>query len=136
MPYQPRKIPVLDLQNSKAIGVKVPFNANGVFESTFTTKDAVKTNLINYLLTGKGERFFNPNFGTNLRNQLFSNINNGVLNNIEQEIKVGISKQFPKVIVRELKVTSEIDSNTIFMFLKFSIRDTDIQDELTISFEQ
>lgn len=136
MAYQPRKIPVLDLQKSKGIGVKLPFNHSGVFETSYTTKEAVKTNLINFLLTGKGERFLNPTFGTGLRNQLFENINRDTLANIELQVKNDIQKFFPKVDVLELKVSSEIDAYTIYLFLKFSISNTDIQDELTISFEQ
>jgi hypothetical protein len=34
-----------DLQRNTAIGVKLPFNAPGVFYSTFSTKDQLKYNL-------------------------------------------------------------------------------------------
>ena len=56
----------LDLQKNIAIGVSLPFNGPGVFNSTFTTKDQIKSNLINLLLTDPGERVMNPNFGCNL----------------------------------------------------------------------
>ena len=51
-----------DLQRNTAIGVRLPFNAPGVFYSTFSTKDQLKYNLINLLLTSKGERIYNPEF--------------------------------------------------------------------------
>ena len=35
----------LDLQKNIAIGVSLPFNGPGVFNSTFTTKDQIKSNL-------------------------------------------------------------------------------------------
>ena len=74
MAFEAKKINPLDRQPRKAIGVSLPFTGLGVFNSTFTTRDAVKNNLINFFLTGKGERFLNPTFGTGLRNLLFENI--------------------------------------------------------------
>jgi len=42
----------LDLQKNIAIGVSLPFNKP--FTSTYTTKDQIKSNLINLLLTSRG----------------------------------------------------------------------------------
>ena len=66
----PRIIPV-DINKRQAIGVKLPFDSPSVFTSTFTTKEQVKSNLINLLLTYPGERVLNPQFGVGLRNYLF-----------------------------------------------------------------
>ena len=49
-----------DLDKNKAVGISLPFNAGGVFRSTYATKDQIKSNLINLLLTYKGERIENP----------------------------------------------------------------------------
>mgnify|MGYP000447810238 CR=1 FL=1 len=65
-----------DLDKNKAIGVSIPFNGEGVFKSTFSTKDQIKSNLINLLLTYKGERVLNPQFGADLPRLLFEPINN------------------------------------------------------------
>jgi hypothetical protein len=75
----------LDLQKNIAIGVSLPFNTPGVFNSTYTTKDQIKSNLLNLLLTDIGERIMNPNFGTLLRRFLFEGITD---NNIESLRKV------------------------------------------------
>ena len=37
----------------------------------YISKDQVKANLINYILTNKGERLFDPTFGGDLRSLLF-----------------------------------------------------------------
>jgi hypothetical protein len=63
-----------DLNKNTAIGVKLPFNAPGVFYSTFSTKDQLRYNIVNLVLTSKGERVENPNFGTSVRSQLFQQI--------------------------------------------------------------
>ena len=53
----PNKFAV-DIDARQAIGVSIPFSSKSVFNQTFTTADQTKSNLINYLLTNKGERIF------------------------------------------------------------------------------
>ena len=45
------RINPLDTDNRRAVGVRFPFNAEGVFFSTFTTAEQVKSNLLNVILT-------------------------------------------------------------------------------------
>ena len=53
------------------IGVKFPMNYPAVFSNTFTTIEAVKSNIKNLLLTRKGERVMHPNFGSDLLEIIF-----------------------------------------------------------------
>ena len=41
------KINPIDLQSNVAIGVSLPFNGEGVFNLTYTTKEQIKSNLLN-----------------------------------------------------------------------------------------
>ena len=70
------KINPIDLpQNDKvAVGVTFPFDGPAVFNSSYTTKDQVKSNLINLLLTSPGERLMNPEFGIGIRQYLFEQV--------------------------------------------------------------
>jgi len=43
------KFPI-DTKAGRAVGVSIPFSAPWVFTSTFQTKDAIRTNLVNFLL--------------------------------------------------------------------------------------
>ena len=52
-----KKFP-LDQQKRKIIGFGFPLNAPAVFNPTYQTKDQIKANLINYILTNRGERVF------------------------------------------------------------------------------
>ena len=40
-------------KSGTGVGVAIPFNAPGVFKTTYTTKEAVKNNLINFFLTNQ-----------------------------------------------------------------------------------
>ena len=78
----------IDLQKSRAIGFGFPLNGDAVFVPTYFTRDQIKANLVNYLLTNKGERVFKPNFGADLRSLLFENmqdISNAELKNTIQD---------------------------------------------------
>lgn len=137
MPISAQKINPLDLQPRKAIGVSLPFSGAAVFNSTFQTKDAIKTNLINFLLTETGERYFNPFFGTGLRKQLFENITQEKVQFLSETISEGIRFNFPRIVINNLEVEGIPDTNTILFTLKYSIRDTNITDQqITIALEQ
>lgn len=62
---------------SRPIGVMYPFNNNnGIFYKSYTNYEQVLTNLQMLLLTTKGERYLQPEFGTDLKRLLFENISN------------------------------------------------------------
>ena len=135
MAFNAKRINPIDQQPRKAVGVSLPFSGKAVFNSTFETKEAIKSHLINYLLTGRGERYLNPTFGSGLRNQMFNNINRENLSTLEVQIAQELEDYFPTLSVSKLNITGVPDSNTISLSLNFLIRDTLVQDELTINFE-
>ena len=103
------RIDPLDLDTRKAIGVKVPFTKKGVFEFNYTTKDQIKSNLINLLLTSPGERYHEPSFGVGIRDILFDqNIDtNERINTLRARIDQNIQFHIPQIEVSHLNVTPE-----------------------------
>ena len=73
---------------SAALGFSFPLSGRAVFNSTYTTKDVVKTNLINYFLTNPGERPGNPEFGGGLRAFIFSQIEEDNLEYLKEAAKL------------------------------------------------
>lgn len=132
MAFGARRIYPIDLTTSKAVGVSLPFNGSAVFKPTYTTKEAIKTNLINFLLTGQGERVFNPTFGAGLRKFVFEQISTGGVSEIESYILAVIEKYFPN-IQGVLQIQPLPDQNTIFITLTYSIVNTGINDTLQIN---
>ena len=111
----------LDLNNNVAVGVAIPFNQPAVFRPTFTTVDQTKSNIINYILTNKGERIFNLNFGSNIRAQLFNNSTPQTVSNIQQTLQSELEVNFPQVKIQSLTVTPSYDVNTIDITIVYSI---------------
>lgn len=136
MAFNVQKIDPLDLQPRKAVGVNLPFSGQAVFNSTYQTKDAIKANLINYFLTNKGERYLNPNFGSNIRTLLFESIVQDSLEDIKEIIAQDIKNYFPRVIPTRLEVSSQPDTNTVNFYMKYQIADSNIEDQLLINIEQ
>lgn len=136
MAFEVKKINPLDLQPRKAVGVKLPFSGNGVFNSTFTTSDAIKTNLINYFLTARGERYLNVDFGNGLQALLFDMLTEDKVKQIDAQIKADLAYYFPTVIATEISTIGIPDSNTVQFAMKYRVKDTNIDDEVVLNFEQ
>jgi phage baseplate assembly protein W len=130
------QIDPLDLQPRKGVGVALPFEANAVFRTTFETKEAIKFNLVNLLLTGTGERYFNLDFGSNLRNFLFQNITQPELQAVKDTISEVISLYYPRVQITTFNLTFEADNNALLVEFKYRITQTNIEDEILINIEQ
>jgi phage baseplate assembly protein W len=134
MAYNVININPLDLQPSKGVGIKVPFDGPTGLNITYTTKDAVKSNILNFFLTGKRERIMSPDFGAGIREQLFEQITNNTAENLEDIITFGLSDYFPQIQLTNLNVSALPDQNLIQIYFSYSIRNTNMQDEITINF--
>ena len=98
-----------DTRARVAIGINLPLNGRAVFNPNYQTKDAIKSNLINYFLTNPGERNANPTFGAGLRSFLFEQINSDNLDFLEENIQEKINNQFPNIIVEDVELISNQD---------------------------
>ena len=81
MAFNPRIIPATDFQPNVGVGVNLPFSTPQCFQSNYTSKDALKANIINYFLTEPGERCDNPTFGGGLRSFIFEQISKPKISN-------------------------------------------------------
>ena len=135
MAFGPKKIFPIDTQPGTAVGVSIPFNAPAVFFSTYTTKDAIRNNLLNYFLTNTDEIYLNPTFGANLRAFIFEQISDDNLDGLTQDIQSKITLLFPNISIASLDINSDTDNNEITMTLTYNIIDTGISDQVQITFQ-
>jgi|TARA_R110001592_G_scaffold54756_1_gene167696 phage baseplate assembly protein W len=122
----------IDSVGRKAVGFSLPFNGPAVFNPTFTTRAQIKSNLINYLLTNRGERVFQPNFGADLRNLVFENILDRTTDELQERIQNDINFFFPQVVVAEIQFNNQPDNNSINFTLTYDIVNFGINDEINI----
>ena len=136
MAFEIKKIDPRDLQPRVAIGVKLPFSGKAVFNSTFTSAEAIKNNLINYFLTGKEERYMNPTFGNGLQTLLFDQLTESKVAQIDALIKADLEAFFPRVEVVNIQTQGDPETNTVAFAMSYRVKETNIEDELVINFEQ
>lgn len=124
-----------DLQKNIAIGLSIPFNKSSAFKSTHSTKEQVKYNLINLLLTNKGERIENPEFGCDIKKSIFDFINTDNINKINNNIRVGVQTFIPEINLENVIISPEPDQNYVNVKVEYSMRISGETDEIQINFE-
>lgn len=134
MAFGVKKIFPIDTRPGVAVGITIPFNAPAVFNSSYTTQDAIRNNLINFFLTNKTERYLNPEFGGDLRQFLFDQITTDTTDNINNYLRQQIASNFSNVEVRELIINPDPDYNTINISIKYNIINTGITDQIQLEF--
>tara|TARA_Y100001972_G_C7655381_1_gene329960 strand:- start:1453 stop:1860 length:408 start_codon:yes stop_codon:yes gene_type:complete len=120
---------------SAALGFSFPLSGRAVFNPTFTTREVVKTNLINFLLTNKGERVFRPNFGADLRALIWEGINDGTTSALEDRIRDNITNNFPSIEVKKINFDNQPDLNTINFELDYSVVNLGEEDSINIALQ-
>jgi phage baseplate assembly protein W len=123
-----------DLDKNRAIGISLPFNAGGVFKSTYATKDQIKSNLINLLLTYKGERIMNPEFGADLPRLIFEPLDDNIISRIEKQIIDNVTVYIPEITLTNIQITPDIDNNSIYINIEYKIILSGTIDNIIIDF--
>ena len=98
--------------NNDLIGLK---NANAIARS-------VK----NIVFTVPGEKFFNENFGSDISESLFENINEISAAAIEDQIRLSIENYEPRVELISVKAIPNYDNNQFDAVINYMIIGTDI----------
>ena len=134
MAFGERRIFPVDLNTRRAVGINLPLNGDAVFDPNYTTKEAIKSNLINYLLTNPGERIANPLFGAGLREFIFTQIAKENLDFLKEDIQDKITAEFDDIQLDSIIITEEADYNTVKIQINYSVPNTNINDNLILNF--
>ena len=131
--YLFRNIDILDTKPSTGVGIKIPFDGATGINTTFTTKDAIKSNLLNFLLTGKRERVLNPGFGSGLRELIFQPLTDTLRAQMEDLVLSGVNQFFPNVRINSLNVDLDPDNSKTILNINYSVINTNIDDDIQIN---
>ncbi len=111
MAYQIQKKFIIDTQD-KSVGVTLPFTIgnNGYFAVSYTTKEQIKSDLRNLILTNRGERLGVPDFGCDLRRVIFDQDGLDAYAYIQNEIQNSISVWLPFSTINSIDIISDNES--------------------------
>ena len=143
MAYELNKKIVIDTEefNNYAVGITLPIQRgeDGYFRQSFKTFDQVRSNLKNLLLTKKGERIFQPDFGSGLHDLLFNPATEKFEEDLENTINDAVAKWLPYVIVEDINIDiskEQTDNNQAKVSLKFKQEGDQTLDTLTFLVEE
>ena len=112
-----------DLNPNVYIGLALPIKPddNNIFSLTKNSFDQVRHNLRNLLLTNVGERVYQPEFGSRLRELCFEQLDESLPQRVEDEIRRAVNFWLPYVNIVEVEtLTQEDNKSKIFVRVKFS----------------
>ena len=129
---QIQQIDPLDLTPSTGVGVSLPFNGPGVFNTNYTTKDQTKSNLINLVLTEPGERVYKPSFGVGLNSLLFEqNIDKDILQ-LRIEEAIAKDEKLSQITISDVIIIRDINTNTVNVSIEYTSNLDGSQDAIQI----
>lgn len=112
----------LDLQPDVAIGVMLPFGKpKGLFQLSYTTEQQAVSNLKSLLLTRKGERLFQPNFGSDVYSLMFEQIDTNLESTLDESLREDIEYWLPYIIIDDINIEVIEDRNYVRIELSFRV---------------
>lgn len=107
------------------IGINRSSDSNGIFAVNYSTLTQAKDSLKNLILTHKGERIMEPEFGCDVWRVVFEQIDSDLIESrIESAILEAVSIWMPYITIDEIVFDyddNDIDNNKIFLDIKFSL---------------
>tara|TARA_R110002020_G_scaffold24388_2_gene80328 strand:- start:84 stop:494 length:411 start_codon:yes stop_codon:yes gene_type:complete len=124
----PRLVPKIypnDVNENIPIGISFPLTV-GTQRQNFVTTQQVHSNLKNLIMTMKGERLMQPNFGSDLYNLLFEQMDEMSLRDAALEaIKSAVEIWMPQVQINNIKVKLHPDRNLIHLSVNYWVEGWD-----------
>ena len=112
---------------SRYININYPFkdSPKGFFlDLNSDDAAAIKADLMHLILTRKGERLYNPDFGTDLLRYIFEPQDGLTLMDIKTEITTVVKRYLPKLQINEISVVQSPDSeHAAVVTIKYTITD-------------
>lgn len=104
-----------DIKTQSSLAIMLPMNANasgkdGLFNVSYTTEQQAISNYINVLLTRKGERYMQPEFGVGLYWWLFEPNTKLIQVTLEDEIEMQADLWLPYIINQSITVSDPGES--------------------------
>ena len=127
-----KRINPLDINNNVRIGVAFPLNDVNMTSGTETTREQLKANFLNLLLTVPGERVNHPTYGIGLKSQLFEQTLDEIT--LKENINNHLAFWIPEITVTEIILEEDRDYYRISLTLTYSITSDGSKDSIQINY--
>jgi phage baseplate assembly protein W len=123
----------IDFDDNVAVGVTLPYGKlGGLFNLSYTTEEQSVSNLKNLLLTRKGERPFQPEFGSDVYSLLFENIGLDLSDRLSESLREDINLWLPYIIIDDIIVDTEPDRNYVKIQLSFRVTEQGANQQIVV----
>jgi phage baseplate assembly protein W len=99
-------------------------------------EEAVKESIKNLVLTDRGERFFRPDLGCDVRRLLFDNFTPQTKFSIESTIRTTITQYEPRCLLISVDAIPNEDMNSFFVTIVFNIINIPEEIELVLTLDR
>ena len=108
--------------------ISMSFQSNPLNNDLIAIKNvnAIARSVRNIVLTTPGEKFFDPDFGSNVSKLLFENVDDITASQIQQEIEFSINNYEPRVKLLSIKVNPDFDSNAFDTIITYEVVGADV----------
>ena len=107
--------------------INITFKKHPVTDDLVVSKDAsaIKQAIVNLLLTNKGERLFNSDFGSNIRTYLFEPLDYGTTAQVKLAIETCIEEFEPRIRILTLDVWPNFNDNAFGVEMTYEVIGSD-----------
>ena len=108
--------------------ISMSFESNPLTEDLIAIKNetAIARSIRNIVFTLPGEKFFDPNFGSDISGSLFENIDDITGGIIEDQIRQSINNYEPRVNLLSLQTNPNFDNNAFDVTITYEVVGADI----------
>ena len=103
--------------------ISMSFQSNPLNNDLIVIKNvnAIARSVRNIVLTTPGEKFFDPDFGSNVSNLLFENVDDITASQIQEEIEFSINNYEPRVKLLNVKVIADNDNASFDTIITYEV---------------
>jgi len=103
--------------------ISMSFQSNPLNNDLIAIKNvnAISRSVRNIILTTPGEKFFDPDFGSNVSKLLFENIDDITASQIQEEIEFSINNYEPRVKLINVEVLADNDNASFDTIITYEV---------------
>ena len=108
--------------------ISMSFQSNQLNNDLIAIKNvnAITRSIRNIVLTTPGEKFFDPDFGSNVSRLLFENVDDITASQIQEEIEFSISNYEPRVKLIDVQVIADNDNASFDTIITYEVIGADV----------